>query len=104
MVQGRESAEAALDPRLLRATPRFKLFQPSEMRVGTERFRVHLLDLSASGALVNHASPPPIGSVVQLDCAGALRLARVMRHEGTRFGVQFLAPLTDAQVAATVVG
>lgn len=90
------------DPRLLRATPRFKLFQPTEMRVGPERVRVHLLDLSATGAMVHHTEPPAIGAVIQLDCAGATRLARVMRWEGKRFGVQFLAPLTEAQVAAAV--
>ena len=90
------------DPRLLRAEPRHKLFEPTTMQCGAQRLRVHLLDVSATGALVHHAAPPPIGALVLIDCCGARRSARVMRAEGSRFGVQFTIPLTGGQIASLV--
>jgi hypothetical protein len=98
------SAGKTPNARLMRSKPRLKVFQPTEMHFERERVRVHLLDLSATGALVHHPSPPPNGAMVQIKCAGMMRAARVMHQDGTRFGVQFLAPLTDEQVSAAVTG
>ncbi len=98
----RTSIGDTLDPRLRRAKPRRKLFLPSAMRIGTQAFRVHLLDLSETGAQVHHPAPPPIGTTVLLDCGSERRFARVVRRDGARFGVQFTVPLSDAQVEAAV--
>ena len=81
-----------------RAKPRHKLFLPTTMLVGAEKFRVHLLDLSASGAQVHFTIPPPLGALVQIECAGALRMARVARRDGERFGIQFLTPLRNIEI------
>jgi len=43
-----------------RVRPRRKIFQATEMRFGGTRVRVHVLDLSAGGALAHHATPPPV--------------------------------------------
>lgn len=91
------------DVRRLRAKPRSKLFQPTELRdaAGTPR-RAHLLDMSATGALVHAAEPPGPGDTVQLVLAGVARTAQVMWTEERRFGVRFRMPLTDAQVTEIV--
>jgi hypothetical protein len=81
-----------------RAKPRHKLFLPTAMLVGAERVRVHLLDLSASGAQVHFTNPPRLGTLVQIECAGALRMARVARCDGERFGIQFLTPLKNIEI------
>lgn len=81
-----------------RARPRFKLFQPTMMVVGKDLVRVHLLDLSATGALLHHATPPEVGSTMRLECAGNMRLARVVWVSGTRFGIAFTMPLSEGQV------
>ncbi len=88
----------------LRAAPRRKLFLPTRMRAGGEWLRVHLLDLSSTGAQVHHSKPPQAGRLVQLECGSVTRSARVVRCEGERFGIQFTMPLTDAQVEAVVAG
>jgi len=81
-----------------RARPRFKLFQPTTMTVGKDLVRVHVLDLSATGALLHHATPPEAGSTVRLECVGSLRPARVVWVKGTRFGISFTLPLSEVQV------
>lgn len=85
--------------RRLRGKPRLKLFQPTEMRdTGGETRRAHLLDLSATGALVHASDPPAAGGGVQLLLDGAFRAGEVMWADGRRFGLRFRAPLADAQV------
>ena len=81
-----------------RARPRRKLFQPCELDVAGASRRVHLLDLSETGAQVNGTSPPAAGSLVTLDCSGWRRSARVAWVRGQRFGVTFVAPLTPTQL------
>lgn len=88
------------DVRHLRAKPRSKLFQPTELcdAAGAIR-RAHLLDLSATGALVHATEPPQPGGMIQLTLGGTPRSCHVMWVEDRRFGVRFRTPLTDAQVA-----
>ncbi len=86
------------DAAAARNRPRFKLFQPATMVIDGRLTRVHLLDLSASGALIHHAAPPPAGIVVKLECAGRMRMARIVWSQGTRFGISFALPLSDHQV------
>ena len=85
-----------------RAQHRFKLFQPTTMvvgaSVGSSLLRVHLLDLSATGALVHHAAPPTVGATVRLECAGRMRMAHVVWISGSRFGVAFALPLNEHQL------
>ena len=61
------------DIRRLRETPRLKLFEPTEMDGPGGTVRAHILDLSATGALVHAVRPPCVGEHVQLRVAGILR-------------------------------
>lgn len=83
----------------LRATPRYKLFQPSEITVGVLSSRVHVLNLSAGGALLYASDPPEPGTPLRLQCGAQSLPARVAWREERRFGVQFVCPLTEASVA-----
>jgi len=60
--------------------------------------RVHLLDLSNTGALVHAAAPPAIGAMVDVTCGFSLGAARVAWVDGKRFGLSFTQRLTDQQV------
>lgn len=86
----------------LRAKPRFKMFQPTEMKASDAIRRVHLLNLSAGGALVYAAEPPAPGSALNLQLDDQHRPARVVWADGRRFGVAFVQPLADAQVERAI--
>ncbi len=85
-----------------RAMPRLKIFQPTQMQFGDQSLRVHLLDISVGGALVHVAGPPDIGSRVMLDCAGVDRAAIVRWVGGSRFGIAFDRPLSEAEVERVI--
>ena len=90
------------DPRALRAKPRLKTFHPVELRDEAGPSRAHLLDLSATGALVHREEPPAPGAVVRIGIAGAPRPAKVVWQDGKRFGVAFTASLRDDEVVQVV--
>ena len=82
----------------LRATPRYKLFEPTELTVGALEMRVHMLNLSSGGALIHGAEPPTPGTRVRLRCGPTFLSAKVAWTNGSRFGLTFLVPLNDNQV------
>jgi hypothetical protein len=86
----------------LRATPRHKLFQPTEMTTDGMTRRVHLLNLSAGGALIFAANPPMPGAILQLACGGHSLPARVAWRAERRFGVAFITPLAEAEVSEVI--
>jgi PilZ domain len=86
------------DVRSLRRQPRLKVFQPIEIHVGTTPLRAHLLDLSASGALVHSTTAPATGTPLRLTLGGLVRTARVVWRDGVRFGIAFTVPLCETEV------
>lgn len=83
--------------------PRLKVFQPARMVAGATERRVHLLDLSESGALVHSAEPAPApGAVVTLHLGVKHAPARVVWADGRRFGVRFAVALTRADLDAVL--
>lgn len=91
-----------IDLRALRGKPRIKLFEPTELRTGLGAARAHLLNLSATGALVHTATPPPPGTTVHLRVGDTTRAARVVWAQGSRIGTAFRVPLADREVDALV--
>jgi hypothetical protein len=81
-----------------RGSKRVKVFQPACMREAAGASRVHLLDVSLSGALLHSAAPPPPGTRVEIDCAGILRAGSVCWRQGTRFGLRFDLPLQPEEL------
>lgn len=81
-----------------RAAPRQKVFLPAEL-VGPEGVRrVHLLNLSASGALLHGEEIPQMGITVRIRCGNELWSARVVWALGKRFGVVHTLPFTPASL------
>jgi hypothetical protein len=60
--------------------------------------RVHLLDLSAHGALGHAAEPPHPGEIVWLVCKGCEILSRTAWARGSRFGLAFDTPVPSAKL------
>ncbi|QDZ06860.1 PilZ domain-containing protein [Sphingomonas panacisoli] len=86
----------------LRATPRYKLFQPTEITVEKRVARAHILNLSAGGVLVSVSEPPAQDTVLEVQCGGKTLRARVIWTKDDRLGAAFLWPLTDTYVSALV--
>ena len=82
----------------LRVASRLKVFQPVELHTDKGCVRAHLLNVSATGALVHTPSPPDPGSVVKLTINGGLRAARVVWTDGARLGISFARALLETQV------
>lgn len=94
------SAPSSAEPRV--ATRR-KVFLPAEMKHAAGTSRVHLLNLSSTGALLHADAAPAKGVMVQLSCGKASWLAKVVWTSTKRFGVHHLTPLTPAAVEALAV-
>ena len=60
--------------------------------------RVHLLDLSAHGALAHAPEPPEPGEIVWLVCQGCEVLSRTAWVRGNRFGLAFDTPVPAAKL------
>ena len=84
-----------------RRVPRFPLFLPASVRSGSGAGRVHLRNLSCSGALAEGLRPgPPPGSPVTVSHDDLLLEAEVVWSQGRRFGLHFREPLaTEALLA-----
>ena len=82
--------------------PRHKVFLPAEMTGVAGTTRVHLLNLSLTGALAHGAPVPAPGAIVQLRCGDAHWLARIVWAQDKRFGVVHVVPLGAATVSALV--
>jgi len=86
-------------PTPARRDNRAKIFQPGEMHTISGAQRIHLLDVSASGALVYTAGRvPDVGSVVRLTVGITIGAARVRWAVGKRFGVSFATPLAQTHI------
>lgn len=82
----------------LRAFPRYKLFEPTDLVVGGQKQRVHMLNLSSGGALIHRNEPLAPGTRVRLRCGQNHVSGKVAWASGSRLGLAFLVPLTDDQV------
>jgi hypothetical protein len=83
-----------------RVAKRVKVFQPAMLVADGRARRVHLLDVSAAGALVHAQEPVAKGAQVRVECAGVVRDAAVRWSEGKRFGLLFERQLSAEQVGA----
>ncbi len=79
-----------------RGAPRHKVFLPAEMTTAEGTVRVHLLNLSPTGALLHGDAPPRAGATVQLQCGDERWTARVVWAHDKRFGIAHAAPLAPA--------
>jgi hypothetical protein len=86
----------------LRATPRYKLFQPTEICTEGSTRRAHLLNLSAGGALIYASDPPTLGTSLRVRCGARSLPAQVRWNDGRRFGVAFSTPLSTADVSDAI--
>lgn len=72
---------------------RSKIFEPASIDHGGTALRVHILDLSAHGALVHAVNPPPVGSSVALRIADHRIWSKIVWVEVSYFGLSFLMPI-----------
>ena len=81
---------------------RMKVFQPATFAGEGPACRMHLLDVSATGALAHSHEPPTRGATLRVECLDVVRTATVKWSEGKRFGLLFDRPLTGAEVERLV--
>ncbi|WP_242146981.1 PilZ domain-containing protein [Sphingomonas sp. BAUL-RG-20F-R05-02] len=96
------SDERTGSPTTGRVARRHNLFEPIEITVDRQSVRAHLLNVSATGALVHSAAPPALGATVKLKMLGIERSARVVWSKASRFGVAFDTELADPFLEAAL--
>jgi hypothetical protein len=82
-----------------RAAPRHKTFEPTTLFTATGEVRAHILNLSATGALIHAADAPGRGERCTVVLAGREIAAEVMWVEGARFGIAFRGALMPDELA-----
>jgi hypothetical protein len=82
-----------------RAEPRLKVFKLGVADAGGAPFKVHLLDVSASGARLHTGMAPDRGIQVTLTCSSISATGTVRWVDASRFGVRFDKPLVPSELA-----
>lgn len=77
---------------------RTRVLLQASVLAGGRPMRIHLLDLSGSGALGHAGDPPQPGEIVWLVCKGTEILARTAWVRGNRFGLAFDNSLPAAKL------
>ncbi|WP_242097327.1 PilZ domain-containing protein [Sphingomonas sp. CROZ-RG-20F-R02-07] len=94
------------DDGLVARTPRFPLVTAASLRLGGERLKAHVLDISPGGVKLESAAPVQRGQAGQVtltDSATALFGTVCWAYDG-RFGFRFVAPLPLASLAQILDG
>jgi hypothetical protein len=86
-----------------RAEQRLKVFRLGLADAGGAPFKVHLLDVSASGARLHTGTAPDRGIHVTLTCSSVSASGTVRWVDASRFGVRFDKPLVPSELA-TILG
>jgi hypothetical protein len=79
---------------------RFKTFQPCTLEVDGHHGRAHMLNVSASSALVHVGRPVHVGAQVTLVCGSVRCSGTSVWADGKRIGVIFDLPLAPAQLSS----
>jgi hypothetical protein len=87
-------------PPNLRAEPRLKVYKLGRAQAGGMQFKVHLLDVSASGARLHAGRTPDQGMRITLDCSPVSATGTVRWVHASRFGIRFDTPLVPADLSA----
>lgn len=81
---------------------RMKVFHPAELRWNGRATRAHLLNLSATGAMLTTCDPPAEGTHLTL-CDGRLRaFARVVWRKGRQCGIAFVEALDEIELQGVI--
>lgn len=89
-------------PEIARTAKRLKVFEPGLLHCADATARIHLLDLSCTGARLHGAMPHPPGAIVRIECRNLLITAQIAWVRGSKYGVTFLTPLRSSDVAALI--
>jgi hypothetical protein len=85
-----------------RGPKRTRVLLSAKLLTGDESFKANLLNLSASGALLDATVPPAVDTPVTLARGNLEALGRVVWVNGHRFGMTFDALLDEAVVAEQI--
>jgi hypothetical protein len=98
-----ENTASAGSARAARAH-RHKIFLPVVLNQAGSTTRIHLLDISRTGARANAPHLPPVGERVRIVWNDIVITGRIAWGRDTRIGIRFDLPLADRQLDAIVAG
>jgi hypothetical protein len=83
---------------------RHKVFLPVVLNQAGSTTRVHLLDISRTGARANVPHLPPVGDRVRIVWNDIIITGRIAWVRDTRIGIRFDLLLSDSQIETIVAG
>jgi hypothetical protein len=86
----------------IRASPRLKVFYPAQMECAGSVIRIHLLNVSRTGALIYSSQPLEKGQKVSIGAGARAKMAIVAWISGARAGVEFWLPFQEAELDAFI--
>lgn len=85
-----------------RTTKRSRVLLVAHLEVEGQQHEVRIRDLSASGALIESADPPPVGGAVQLHCGDTSLDGRIAWTDGSWCGLEFSEPLKKGALVDSI--
>lgn len=85
------------------AARRFKTFWPTEMRTVNEQHRVHVLNISRTGAKIHAREAMDTNQKMEIMIGGECRGATVRWKLGQTFGIVFDEPICDDTVFNSLI-
>jgi hypothetical protein len=82
-----------------RTAHRHKTFEPTTLQLAAGEVRAHILNVSATGALIHAPGEPAKGARVTVRLVGRDIPAEVMWVDGARFGIAFRGMLSPDELA-----
>lgn len=82
-----------------RAAVRHKTFEPTTMVTASGELRAHILNVSATGALIHAPGAPARGERCSIVLVGRKIAAEVMWVDGARFGIAFRGALMPDELS-----
>jgi hypothetical protein len=85
-----------------RASQRLSVEIPATLRVRSHDYTAKMLNVVHGGAMLESSAPAEVNSRVALRCGTVVVDATVVWSDAGRVGINFVRPLTDAQVREQV--
>lgn len=93
-------ADASRTRKERRCSERVKVFKPADLLMNGVKCRSHILNVSATGAMIHTPTSVLVGGMIRICAAGLDRHGVIVWKNGPKFGLRFNRSMAILQVLA----